>query len=229
MEDKEKQAAGGQDTEAGAGRILSDEDFSYYRGLAGQIEIGLPQQSSRVLLFTSSLHGEGTTEVVIGLGLTLAAGMGRKTAIIDWNPIHPELHRRFDVPPIGMSEYLRGEISLEQSLVNTTVPYLHVMPLGRKAGTLTGLSRDSLIRLLDALRSRFDYVLIDSAPLGINAEATMMCDKADAVVMVVRHGKTKREVVRRTKENIERAGGKILGIVFNRRTYPIPGFIYKRL
>ena len=228
MEDSDKQATG-QETESGTERILSDQAFSYYRGLVGQIEIGLPQQSKRVLLFTSSLAKEGTTEVVMGLGLTLAAGMGRKTAILDWNSVHPELHRRFDVPPIGVTEYLNGEIPLEQSLVNTTVPYLHVMPLGRGGGSLSGFSRESLTRLVDALRSRFDYVLIDSAPLGISAEGTMLCDKVDAVVVVVRHGSTKREVVRRTKEIIERAGGKILGIVFNRRTYPIPGFIYKRL
>jgi Mrp family chromosome partitioning ATPase len=51
----------------------------------------------------------------------------------------------------------------------------------------------------------------------------------DAVVLVVKHGGTRREVVKRAKETIERSGGKILGVVLNKRKFPIPEFLYKRL
>jgi Mrp family chromosome partitioning ATPase len=51
----------------------------------------------------------------------------------------------------------------------------------------------------------------------------------DAVVLVIRHGGTRREVVRRAKETVERAGGKILGVVLNKRKFPIPEFLYRRL
>jgi capsular exopolysaccharide synthesis family protein len=212
-----------------AGRILSEQALSYYRGLIGQIEIALPRQSSRVLLVSSSLAGEGTTETVVGLGLTLAVALGKKTAVIDCNTHHPDLHTRFGTQKEGVSEYLHGEIPIEQALVNTTVPNLHIMPLGEHFETLSAYDKGDLETFISVLREKFDYVLVDSAPVGTNPESVALCDKVDAVVLVVKHGKTRREVVMRTKEIIERAGGRLLGVVFNKRTFPIPGFVYNRL
>ncbi|MFH1313602.1 MAG: CpsD/CapB family tyrosine-protein kinase [Candidatus Eisenbacteria bacterium] len=226
---KKKRVTPDKRSEEAAGRILSTEAFSYYRGLIGQIEIALPRQSSRVLLVSSSIAGEGTTETVVGLGLTLAVVLGRKTAIVDCNSHHPDLHTRFGTPKEGLNEYLQGEIPIERALVNTTVPNLHVMPLGENFDTLTSYDEGDLEKFVTALREKFDYVLVDSAPVGVNPESVALCDKVDAVVLVVKHGKTRREVVMRTREIIERAGGKLLGVVFNKRTFPIPDFVYRRL
>lgn len=209
--------------------IMSEAAFYYYRGLLGQIEIALPGHPSRVLLFSGSSPGEGATETVVGLSLTLAAGMGRKTAVIDCNGSHPDLHRRFGTHEIGLGEYLRGELTLERALVNTTVPRLHIMPLGRRFQTLAAYRKEDLRELISKLREKFEYVLIDSAPVGVNPESTILCDKVDAVILVVHHGRTRREVVRRTKEIIERAGGQVLGAVLNKRKFPIPEFLYRRL
>jgi capsular exopolysaccharide synthesis family protein len=178
---------------------------------------------------TSSLDREGTTEVVMGLGLTVAGAMGRPTVIIDCNVRNPDIHRRFGVEDVGLDEHLKGQLPIEQALLNTLVPNLYVMPLGAGLTSLAALKQDRFAEFLSGLRSRFEYVLIDSAPVGINPETTILCDKVDAVVMVVLHGSTRREVVRRSKETIERAGGKILGVVLNKRKFPIPEFLYRRL
>jgi capsular exopolysaccharide synthesis family protein len=211
------------------GRSFSDEAFYYYKGLVGQIEIALPRHSSQALLFSSSVHGEGTTEVIVGLGLMLAAGMGRKTAIIDCNLTHPDLHRRFGTTKAGLNDYLGGELPIDKALVSTAVPNLHIMPLGERLSPISTFQGEDLTRLISVLKERFDYVLLDSSPIGASPETTVLCDKVDAVVLVVRHGATRREVVRRTREIIERAGGRMLGVVLNRRTFPIPEFLYRRL
>lgn len=210
-------------------RIVSRDIFRYYRGLIGQIEISLPQQATRVLLFTSSVEREGTTEVVMGLGLTLAGAMDRSTAIIDCNMRNPDIHKRFGVADVGLDEYLRGKLGLEQALLNTLVPNLYVMPLGAGFTSFAAIRKDEFAGLFDLLRGRFEYVLLDSAAVGLNPETTTLCDKVDAVVMVVKHGGTRREVVRRSKDMIERAGGKLLGVVLNKRKFPIPEFLYRRL
>ena len=229
MEDTEHRSSEERDQHDDAVRIVTDQAaFYYYRGLVGQIEIALPQQSSRVLLLSSSVRGEGTTEVVVGLGLTLAAAIGRRTAIIDCNTTHPDIHARFGVKEVGLDEYLRGNLAIEQALVNTTVPNLHIMPLGSRLASLATVSGDDLNRFIASLRDRFEYVLIDSPAVGVTPETTILCDKVDAVVLVVRHGSTRREVVRRAKEMLERAGGKILGVVLNKRRFPIPEFLYRR-
>jgi len=209
--------------------LIPEEALYHYKGLVGQIEVALPQQYSRVLLFSSSLEQEGTTEVIVGLGMVLAAGMGRMTAIIDCNPSHPELAKRFGTGPIGLNEFIKEMVPLEQALSNTMVPNLHIMPLGEKFTTLAAFGEERLRSGIKKLREKFEYVLIDSAPIGLNPDMTVMCDKVDAVILVVRHGKTRREVVKRTKDIIERAGGRVLGAVLNRRKFPIPEFLYRRL
>jgi capsular exopolysaccharide synthesis family protein len=209
--------------------IMSEDAFSYYRGLIGQIEIAMPQLDSKALLLSSSSDGEGTTEVLVGLGLTLAASMGRRTAIVDCNAKHPDIHERFGVQDIGLDEYLKGTLPIEQALVNTTVPNLHVMALGSGITSLAGISKVDLQRFISTLKDRFDYVLIDSAAVGVNPETTILCDIVDGTILVVRHGSTRREIVRRAKDMVERAGGKILGVVLNKRRFPIPEFLYRRL
>lgn len=208
---------------------IPEEALYHYKGLIGQIEVGLPQQRSRTLLFSSSLEKEGTTEVVVGLGIVLAAGMGRKTVIIDCNPANPDLERRFGTGRMGFNEFVKGLLPLEQAVFNTTVSNLHIMALGERFTTLAAFGEERLKRSLSELRERFQYVLIDSAPIGLNPDMTLLCDKVDAVVLVVRHQKTRREVVKRAKEIVERAGGKVLGVVLNRRKFPIPEFLYRRL
>jgi capsular exopolysaccharide synthesis family protein len=178
---------------------------------------------------SSSLTGEGTTEVVVGLGLTLAAALGRKTAVIDCNTRHPEIHTRFGVDDVGLDEHLKGSLPLEQALLNTTVPNLYVMPLGAGLTSLARIDRDDFQGMVARLREKFEYVLIDSAAVGVNPETSTLCDMVDAVVLVVKHGGTRREEVKRAKETIERSGGKILGVVLNKRKFPIPEFLYKRL
>jgi capsular exopolysaccharide synthesis family protein len=230
MEDsKKRDVSPDEEMNASLKSIMSEEAFSHFRGLLGQIEIALPRQSSRVLMFSSSLAGEGTTETVVGLGITLAVALGRKTALVDCNARHPNLHERFGAQKIGLNEYLHGEITIEQALVNTTVPNLHVMPLGEDFETLGAYGRGDLEKLVSTLREKFEYVLLDSAPVGVNAESVAMCDKVDAVVLIVRHGKTRREVVMRTKEIIERSGGRLLGVVLSKRKFPIPDIVYRRL
>ncbi|HVP58889.1 MAG TPA: CpsD/CapB family tyrosine-protein kinase [bacterium] len=214
---------------AGVYSSLPDEFAGYFKGLVGQIEIGLPKQGSRVLLLSSSSAGEGTTEVTIGLGLTLALAMGRKTAVVDCNSQHPEMHIRFRTPEAGLGNYLAGEITLDRALANTVVPNMYVMPVGTHPFSLVGAAKDELESLIGELRNKFDYVLIDTAPVGTYPDCAVLCDKVDAVILIVKHGSTRREVARRTKEIVVRAGGRILGVVLNRRNYPIPEFIYKRL
>jgi protein-tyrosine kinase len=215
--------------EDSARKIASQDAFHYFRGLIGQIEIGLPHHSSRVLLLTSSMEREGTTEVAMGMALTLAGAMGRRTALIDCNVRHPDIHERFGVEDVGLDEYLKGQLGIEQTLLNTLIPNLYIMPLGSGLTSLATVRKEKLAGFLSAMRDRFEYTLLDSSPVGINPETTVLCDLVDAVVMVVRHGSTRREVVRRSKETIQRAGGKILGVVLNKRKFPIPEFLYRRL
>ncbi len=221
-------APGAEEAGASGGTVL-DELKNYYTGLIGQVEIALPNMESRVLMLASSVNGEGTTDVAMGLGMTMAGELGRKTAIVDCNVHHPEVHLRFGLPDVGLGEYLTGRLSIEQALSNTVVPNLYIMPLGRGVVSLAAFGDERLEKLIAELRSNFDYVLIDAAPVGVYPECVIMCNKVDGIILVVRYGRTRREIVKRAKEIITRADGKVLGVVLNRRKFPIPEFLYRKV
>jgi len=101
--------------------------------------------------------------------------------------------------------------------------------VGKHMASLVGFGKEELETFINELRKKFDYVLMDAAPVGTYPDCAVLCDKVDAVILVVKHGGTRREVVKRTKDIVVRAGGRILGVVLNRRRYPIPDFLYRRL
>jgi len=82
---------------------------------------------------------------------------------------------------------------------------------------------------LKLAREKFDFVILDAAPIGKYPEPQTICSKVDGVVMVITSGKTRRQVAQRVKNEVEDAGGTVLGVVINRRKYYIPEWIYKRL
>jgi capsular exopolysaccharide synthesis family protein len=219
----------GSEGQGGSDEMAPDELMKYYKSVIGQIEIALPRQASRVIMLSSSVYGEGTTDVAVGLGITIANEMGRKTVIVDCNMHHPEVHLRFGVPDVGLGEYLTGRVPIDQAMSNTAVPGLYTMPLGRGVVSLAAFGNERLEKLIAELRSNFEYVLIDAAPVGVHPECVVLCDKVDGVILVVRYGRTRREIVKRAKEIITRADGNLLGVVLNRRKFPIPEFLYRKI
>ena len=79
------------------------------------------------------------------------------------------------------------------------------------------------------LRSRYDYVLINAAPLSVSDDAIMLGPLADGVVLVLKANSSRRETARKAVENLQAAQVKVLGAVLNQRTFPIPEKIYKKL
>jgi capsular exopolysaccharide synthesis family protein len=206
-----------------------EELATYYKSVIGQIELSSSQRGPRVIMLSSSVDGEGTSDVTVGLGLTVAREMGRKTAIVDCNLHHPELHKRFGTPDVGVGEFLTGRVTLGQAISNTSIPNLYTMPLGRGVASFAAYGDERLDKMIAELRSNFEYVLIDAAPVGVYPECVVFCSRVDGVILVVRHGSTRREIVKRAKEIVTRAHGRVLGVILNRRKFPIPEFLYRKI
>jgi Mrp family chromosome partitioning ATPase len=83
--------------------------------------------------------------------------------------------------------------------------------------------------LLDALRKDFGYVLIDCAAMSEASEAVSFAIHTDGTLLVIAAGQTRLSQVEQAQKLIETASGRLLGCVLNKRTYPIPQFLYKRL
>jgi Mrp family chromosome partitioning ATPase len=118
--------------------------------------------------------------------------------------------------------------SLEAELVVTGIDKLWILPDGRSAN-YSGFSAAKLTALLEEVKRKFDYVIVDSAAVNRNADAASMAACFDRTVIVVRAGVTRSPVVAKSVNELRRAGARIAGVVLNRREFVIPEIIYRQL
>jgi len=79
------------------------------------------------------------------------------------------------------------------------------------------------------MSERFDYIVIDGPPLSDAPESIALSTKVDGIILVMDAQRTRRKIALRAKRRIEEVGGKVLGIVLNRRTYYVPGWLYRHI
>ena len=91
------------------------------------------------------------------------------------------------------------------------------------------LTSDGLLSRMTELRAEFDYVLVDGPPVNRYADATVLGKLADGVVLVVQANSTHREAARKAKETLAAANIRLLGAVLNKRTFPIPAALYRKI
>jgi capsular exopolysaccharide synthesis family protein len=209
---------------------LSPEVLAYYESVGKQIQVALGSATSRILLFTAAVGEEGVSTVVSQYAEMLSR-RGERVLLVDGNPRHPSLHRHFhgqDAP--GLAEYVAGTASREAVIHATGFANLSLVPLGRcsdrsQAERIT----EALGEFLQGVSGLYEYVLVDTDFVGSPFLSQGAVSGADGVVFVIRAGKTNRQVAGRACDTVRRIGGQILGVVLNRRSFPIPEFIYRRL
>lgn len=193
------------------------------------------------LLFLSPTGGEGASTVLAEFAMSLA-GQGEKVLLIDANFRSPSLHERFHLgSENGLAELLLGKSALSQVIQKTSLDTLWAITVGtlnRGPSTVDrGLSSSGRglfpLNALDAhlqkMKDAADWVLFDAPPVNQFDEGLALSGKVDGVVMVLQAEKTRWEVAQAAKQRVEESGGKVLGVVLNKRKFYIPKWIYKTL
>jgi Mrp family chromosome partitioning ATPase len=107
---------------------------------------------------------------------------------------------------------------------------LSIVTAGSKPiGPVSLFESERFCKFLESIRTVFDYIILDGPPAPSFSETSLLCSQVDGVILVIEAGKTREQVAVRAKDELEAAGGKVLGVVMNRRKYRIPRWIYKRL
>ncbi|OIN58804.1 GumC family protein [Arsenicibacter rosenii] len=155
-------------------------------------------KGSQVLLFTSSISGEGKSFISLNLGASLAL-VNRPTVILEMDLRKPKLHKNLNIfPGQGLSNYLIGEATVDEILQpvpgNENYFIITSGPIPPNPAEL--LSGPKLPELIDELKKRFDYVLIDSPPIGLVTDAQVIAPLADATLYVVRHDHTPKNFIK---------------------------------
>lgn len=147
---------------------------------------------SQVLLFTSSISGEGKSFISLNLGASLAL-VDRPTVILEMDLRKPKLHKSLHIENrAGLSNYLIGEATIDE-LLQPIMGYenyyiITAGPLPPNPAEL--LSSPRLAQLFSELKERFDYVLVDSPPVGLVTDSQLIAPFADATMFLVRHDHT---------------------------------------
>jgi len=213
------------------GPVSNQDGKEHYQTLKANLFTLHADKAIRTIIICSTDHGEGATTTATNFAATLAGDPQSKVLIVDANLRTPGLHDvcQIDYTP-GFTDYLgNGK--------NPVLPFLwkgwtnlYVLPCGSyHSGPVSLFEAKRFSEFLQEMREQFDYVILDGPPLPRFSEIRVICSKVDGVVLVVKAGKTKREVALRAKKELEDAGGKILGVVINRRKFYIPEWLYKRL
>lgn len=182
----------------------------------------------RCILITSSVSGEGKTVTAVNLAISLAQGVHEHVLLMDADLRKPVLHKCLGLNPVsGLSDYLTSDIELSDILVKTPVPKLTLLPAGPASDKPSELFSSVKMRnLIMEVRSRYEdrYIIIDSTPIMATSEPDILSRQVDGVILVVKAGKTPREVIQRSLLNLDR--NKILGVVFNDVDFPTSGYRY---
>ncbi len=213
-----------------APRPLEPEVMGRYRELSDRFLTWREDEPSRMIAFTGTTLGDGCSTAAMGFATALAMEFDRKVLLVDANLRDPVLHRAFGIDRApGLWESFEGDW---RGLPMRTVlqDHLFVVSCGRGGSSPIRLFESvEFSRCLKGLLEKMDYILLDTPPATVYPDARLIGSRADGIILVVHSGKTRKQVARRAKEVLERSGGKLLGVILNRRKYYIPEWIYRRL
>jgi len=186
-----------------------------YRALRTRIvhrETGGPVN---VVLITSPGRGDGRSLTVANLGLAMAQEYQQRICVVDADFRSPQQHRLFGLPDApGLSDVLTGRVSLEDALVALEEHHISVLPAGtRSAHPAELFGTTTMRRTLEAMRLRFDRIVIDAPAAAPLADVGILTPLVDSIVLIVRAGITSKPAIHDAIAAVD--AGKLLGIVLN--------------
>jgi capsular exopolysaccharide synthesis family protein len=199
--------------------LFDDHDspaLEAFRLLRSRMKFFIKEKKTPVILITSSMPNEGKTTVSINLALAYSL-LGKKTILIGFDLRQPRDFSDFAVDNSnGVSTWLIGKDNLDIIIKKTSYSNLDVIPSGPvppNPAELISLSKtEELIRLL---KDRYDYIIIDSSPVGIVSDTFQLITMADVCIMVVRLNHTLKDLFDDTINDLKTSNVKSLSLVIN--------------
>ena len=162
---------------------------------------------------TSSLTGEGKTTTSVCLGET-SSMQGARTIIVDCDLRRRTLQRFVSQnPTVGLVEVISGAASLDDAIVINAETSVHYLPLSESKLSATDIFGSAAMdALLDELKRRYDFIILDTAPLLALADARTLAQKCDVVVLLCRWRKTSHDAAKSALRLLRAAGAPLAGI-----------------
>ncbi len=199
--------------------------------LAQNIAARLPNPDQNVIQFIGSRIGEGTSTLIREFALTAARHSNKPVLLVEADFNQPTQNQAFSIetkPPL--ENVLKDGSALDGVISQVEDTNLFLGSLSSKIQrSLTERSFFGSTDMWKTARERFSLILIDSSPASVTADSLAICETVNGVVLVVEAENTRSAVVQNVKNQILMREGNLLGIVFTKRKFHIPKFIYKFL
>jgi succinoglycan biosynthesis transport protein ExoP len=188
-----------------------------YRYIRTSILLSSSNGCPKMIAITSPNLGEGKTTTVINTAIALSQ-TGARVLVIDGDMRKPRIHKIFNHENgTGLSTFLSRHGHLVSIIKKSEVPNLFYIPAGPIPPNPSELLGSNLFKkMLGALQTRFEYILVDTPPVLGFADAIILSSSVSGVILTVLGGKTPKWALQRAKEALQQTQTKILGVVINR-------------
>lgn len=215
-----------------------------YRALRTSLLLSNLGSPPKVIMVTSALPEEGKTTTSINVAVVLAQSLAQKggrVLLIDADLRRPSIHRHLGMGQQsasageerlrGLSDVLTGNATLERAIPRTAIipklSNLYVLPAGTQPPYPAELlASPQMWEVLAQLREQYDHIVIDTPPSLSVTDAVLLSPRADAVVLVIRSGKTKKQSLRRARDILAQVGARAVGVLLNAVDLSSPDYYY---
>ena len=202
--------------------------------LWGSVFYSTERPAPKAILVTAARRRDGATQIAVSLALLGAeSSHERRIALVDLNLRNPAIAEILGIQSEpGVTDVLEGRVALEAAMRALRLPNgntLYVLPAGSAANQPLGLLKSRQAQaLITRLQERHDHTIIDATTPNAHPDPQIIGGQVDGALLVTWAGHTPRETVAEAKKRLDLAGVRCLGLVMNRRSDPIPEFVYRR-
>ena len=190
-------------------------DAEAYRSLRSNIEYSSFDDEYRVIVVTSSVPEEGKSTTSGNLAIALAQS-GNSVLLVDCDMRKPSIHKKFKISNAAGTAELLLRKKLFEEVANNYNENLTIITAGKiPPNPSEMLASRAMTAFIEEMKKEFKYIILDTPPLQAVTDAQVLSTKADGVLLIVRAGSTKREMVFNSVDLIKKVQGKVIGTVLN--------------
>ena len=196
-----------------------EEDYMYNEAIKTfRTNMQFVGKNIKSILLTSCVTGEGKSDLTFELAKGLG-NIGKKVLLLDADIRGSAFITRYQVEQstFGLSQYLSGQVELEDICYQTNFPNMDIIFAGSYGVNSSDLlEEEAFEELMKTMRERYDYIIVDTPPIGTLIDAAIIAEHCDGAVMVIESEETSYKSAQKAKKQLEQTNCKLLGCVLNK-------------
>lgn len=196
-----------------------------YRTLRTNLQFLQGDKQVKTVVITSTESGEGKSTTCANTAVALAQG-GYKVLILDCDLRRPMIHKLFSLPnDKGLTNFLVGDVNLNEIIKHIDIEGLHIITSGVIPPNPSEiLNSKKMSEYLEKFKGVYDYIIMDTPPVGLVTDAQILAGKTDGVILIASCKQVEKKSLVKAKGLLEQVGANILGVVLNKSDREFAGY-----